>query len=340
VQVGRGRCGADSQPRADAECDKRSGTGEDDVRALKRLIWFSRTAQVAGRLLLHFAAGPFSWVGGVLSLAFHLALDSQFMHAIMHGAYVGLPGAEKYIPSRFETLAVPLQTKTWGLAHAVHHKKPSLVGEDPDAIHPLYRVHEKQPWRPLHIFNTFLAPMFVFELCVFDYDSELKKLGLRKPGDRSELKKFAKFFAYQYVLFPLLAGPNWKLVLAGNFTAVILRNFVVTGLQMASSVGEVVSTAHAETKPAKSKFEQIKFQVETSKNYVSSTFWRPFMGGLDRHIEHHLYPNLPPSRLRDHTSEIQELCRTHGVNYIEYGSFTKSVVDSLSYLQRLSHKTV
>ena len=52
--------------------------------------------------------------------------------------------------------------------------------------------------------------------------------------------------------------------------------------------------------------------------------WRVLCGGLDRHIEHHLYPNLPPNRLHALSPEIRALCRAESVGYSEYSSFWAS----------------
>ena len=76
--------------------------------------------------------------------------------------------------------------------------------------------------------------------------------------------------------------------------------------------------------------------VETSKNFVLHGVWRVLCGGLDRHIEHHLYPNLPPNRLHALSPEIRELCGAERVAYSEYSSFWASLWDSVSYLGALS----
>jgi fatty acid desaturase len=37
--------------------------------------------------------------------------------------------------------------------------------------------------------------------------------------------------------------------------------------------------------------------------------------GLDRQIEHHLFPTLPPARLREIAPEVRAICERHGVAY-------------------------
>jgi fatty acid desaturase len=133
-----------------------------------------------------------------------------------------------------------------------------------------------------------------------------------------------------------MAGARWKQVLAAGLIATVIRNLVFAGLQMGSSVGHEVSTEHDTNFGEKGPGEWARFQVETSKNFVTAGFWKPMLGGLDRHIEHHLYSNLSPPRLHVVSAEVRELCRKHGVKYREHPSFLSSLRDSLSYLRLLS----
>src|SRR5262249_266531 len=139
-------------------------------------------------------------------------------------------------------------------------------------------------------------------------------LGLRDRADRGEWKKIGRFVAYQYLLFPLLAWADWPRVLMGTLLAEILRNYVFVALQTGSSVGEGISTRPAAPpSQARGKGAFYRFQVETSKNYPFSELASIICGGLDRHIEHHLWPDLPPLRLRALSARVRALCAKHGV---------------------------
>jgi linoleoyl-CoA desaturase len=116
----------------------------------------------------------------------------------------------------------------------------------------------------------------------------------------------------------------------------VIRNFVFVALQTGSSVGAHVSTRHCQAYDKKNRGEWTRFQVETSKNFVLKGAWKILCGGLDRHIEHHLYPQLPPNRFHELSGELRELCRAHGVAYEEYPSLAASLQDSFKYLAKLS----
>src|SRR5690349_18966833 len=131
----------------------RAEVGTDDVASLWRQKGSAVAAALIGRTPLHFAAGPWPWLMGLRPAAYHLAVDAHLNHTIMHGAFVGVRGAGPCVPSRYETLAIPFQSKTGRDAHRIHHAHPSVLGGDPDTVHPLFRMHTTQRHRWWHRFN-------------------------------------------------------------------------------------------------------------------------------------------------------------------------------------------
>jgi NADPH-dependent stearoyl-CoA 9-desaturase len=58
-------------------------------------------------------------------------------------------------------------------------------------------------------------------------------------------------------------------------------------------------------------------------------------GGLERQIEHHLFPSLPPRRLREIAPEVQAICEKHGVAY-KTASWGKTLRKVAMQIARLS----
>ena len=77
----------------------------------------------------------------------------------------------------------------------------------------------------------------------------------------------------------------------------------------------------------------MKYQVISNQNI--STGWLDgwFHGGLDLHIEHHLFPRLPRHSLRKAQPHVKELCKKHGLTY-NSDPFLISVWDFLRWLSR------
>lgn len=307
-----------------------------DLKQFRALKASTKVAEGLGRLCLHFGSGPIAWFAGMSLIAYYFSVEAQLNHTVMHGAFRSL--APDLHPDRYDSLALPFQGRTWGDAHQIHHQNPSLLNSDPDTTHPFFRVHPLTPWRPWHWCNSFLGSITTFECWSFDYDRFLKGSGCRSAHDRKELLKLGRHIAYHYIFFPLLAGANWKYVLSANLIAAVVRNLVFTGLQTASSVGREVSIAHATTLPERNLNSWFQFQIESSKNYLIPKIWWGIFGGLDRHIEHHLYPDLPPTQLERLSPNVKSLCHKFNVTYVEYPSFWSSLKDSLSHLHSLSKR--
>ena len=54
-----------------------------------------------------------------------------------------------------------------------------------------------------------------------------------------------------------------------------------------------------------------------TRNLGSSWLDNFLLGGFNHHIEHHLFPTIPKSRLGDARKITHTFCRTHGIPYRE-----------------------
>ncbi len=55
--------------------------------------------------------------------------------------------------------------------------------------------------------------------------------------------------------------------------------------------------------------------MEATNDFEVSRPLSILCGGLDRQIEHHLFPRLPPERLREVAPQVRAACEAHGVAY-------------------------
>ena len=56
-------------------------------------------------------------------------------------------------------------------------------------------------------------------------------------------------------------------------------------------------------------------QIEATTDFEVSWPLSILCGALDRQIEHHLFPRLPPQRLREIAPEVKAICTKYGVDY-------------------------
>ncbi len=76
-------------------------------------------------------------------------------------------------------------------------------------------------------------------------------------------------------------------------------------------------------------------QVEATNNFEVSRPISILCGGLDRQIEHHLFPQLPPNRLREIAPEVRAVCERHGVHY-RTASWGRTLAAALGHIRTLS----
>jgi len=56
-------------------------------------------------------------------------------------------------------------------------------------------------------------------------------------------------------------------------------------------------------------------QIATTRDIKASWFNDWFTGGLDRQIEHHLFPNMPRHNYNKISPRVEALCKKHGLEY-------------------------
>jgi linoleoyl-CoA desaturase len=75
-------------------------------------------------------------------------------------------------------------------------------------------------------------------------------------------------------------------------------------------------------------------QIEAASDYEVSLPISMLCGALDRQIEHHLFPQLPPPRLREIAPEVRALCEKYGVEY-KTDTWGRTLRKALSHIGRL-----
>eukprot|EP00948_MAST-09A_sp_MAST-9A-sp1_P000068 g68.t1 len=82
-----------------------------------------------------------------------------------------------------------------------------------------------------------------------------------------------------------------------------------------------------------------ELQIRTNRNVAGIALLRTYpwlQGGLDHHIEHHLFPRMPRHRLREVAGDVKKFCQRNGLPYNSL-SFTDTVYLSLQALKDVSN---
>jgi linoleoyl-CoA desaturase len=310
--------------------------GDKDRDYIRRIRRRSRIMEGVGRTLIHFSPEPLSFSLGVMALWVHKQLEtSEIGHMALHGVYDRF-APDEALQSKSFHWKFPVDEESWRYAHNVrHHSFTNVAGKDPDIHFGIIRLTAETPHRWVHYFQLPVAMFYVipnFGSAINSHVTGLLDVYLGNGRDESSdflkdrsyasmamahrkaFRKWVPYYAENYVLYPALAGPFFWKVMAGNWMADKMRD-VYTGLTIfCGHVGPDLKSYETGSLP-KNRGDWYRMQVESSQNFKVSRPLSILCGALDLQIEHHLFPKLPPNRLREIREEVQDCCERHGVAY-------------------------
>lgn len=335
--------------------------GDEDRTYIKRLERFSRTMEAIGRLLIHFSIEPVGFFTGVGALWLHKQLQAiEIGHSALHGAFDKIfeeaEGGDKFRSKNFRW-EIPVDEESWSYAHNVrHHQYTNITGRDPDIRFGVIRWNERTPYdRSRHRYHI---PWIMFVTTHVGFMVNLQHTGLanylaknvpveeldflkeRTPETlrtslRKAMRKFIPYYGREYVLYPLLAGPFFWKVMAGNYLSELLRDIWTSLSLYCGHYGDDVPD-YPEGVRAGSRHRWYAMQVEATVNYEVPEPIAILCGTLNRQIEHHLFPKFPPNRLRQIAPQVRAICERYGIPYrtASWGKRLRKVYDRLVELSR------
>jgi fatty acid desaturase len=238
----------------------------------------------------------------------------------------------------FADACFAISSKEWTRQHNIHHlitnrpiddpqinNLPSLVFSDRE-IELFERTRrpftdgEKSIMATQHIW--FLPMMLLYGRI------NIVRKNFRRAWRRRESRYFAGFAIHIGLWLSLLAQ--------GGFDPVFALCFIPTALAISGILHIQLLLSHIYA-PRLLAEEQhpigMQIQIQSNQN-VSTTFlddW--FHGGLQHHIEHHLFPRLPRHNLAKARAEVRALAERHGLPY-RSDPFLVCVADMIRGLRR------
>jgi NADPH-dependent stearoyl-CoA 9-desaturase len=332
--------------------------GSDDVAYVVRVDRVSRALEIVGRVLIHVSLDPLTFLLGTFALSIHKQLQTaEIGHSALHGAWDGLAGAEKFASTTYRWRA-PIDEASWKYGHNVrHHGNTNIAGKDPDIRFgpACFTERTQYAWHnrlAIPFVFVVLAPNFrpIINLHVTGVNDAWSDNGLPGRLDflpdrskesvrgalRSALRKYVPYYLVEYLLFPALAGPFFWKVAMGNALSETASNLYTAATILCGHVGDDVKNWPEGTRP-RSRGEWYAMQVEAASDFEVSLPLSILCGGLDRQIEHHLFPTLPPPRLREIAGEVREICARHGVSY-ETDTWGRRLRKALTHIARLARR--
>jgi fatty acid desaturase len=321
--------------------------GSRDAAYIARIITIQRQLMVAGRLTLFASSFPPAWVAGTALLAAGKILENmEIGHNVMHGQWDWMNDPEIHSGTWEWDNTCPADQ--WKHSHNfVHHTFTNVLEKDNDVGYGILRVTSDQKWHPANlgqpVYYALLALLFEWGVALHDLDIVAVRKREKDPSDlRRQLKgiwgKVRRQVAKDYLIFPLLTGPNFLSTLSANVTANLVRNLWSNMIIFCGHFPDGAEKFTEEQLDDESKAEWYLRQLLGSANFEGSRLLHIMAGSLGYQIEHHLFPDLPSNRYPAIAERVRALCDKYDIPYTT-GPLYRQYGQTLRTLLRLSLPT-
>ncbi len=126
-------------------------------------------------------------------------------------------------------------------------------------------------------------------------------------------RKVRRQFAKDYVVYPLLSGPNALTTMKANATANLMRNVWSYLIIFCGHFPDGAMHFTEEEIEDETRAEWYLRQMLGSANFEGGPLLHVMSGNLGFQIEHHLFPDLPSNRYAEISVKVQDICHRYGI---------------------------
>lgn len=321
----------------------KAAVGPDDLAHIRGVTAYGEAIDARRRELLREGGPRAIRRATALEMAYRLMQFSELGHNIIHGSYDHLPDCGEYHSDRYHW-DFNVDTDQWKTMHHVgHHPNTNIVGKDHDLGYSLFRGSAGQDWYGHHLGQVALisalaamapiaAPYFLANVArKVEGHRFLSAYTLGRPTRIARRDARRRF-----VDEPFRSGLKPLPTIAANYLGGVTGYMSVLFLVFIEHhAGEL--ELFTDPGPDETADQYYERQIRATRNFLPSTQmddalarlleeevpfadrpdFRIFYGGLDTHVEHHLFPDLPPSMQRQIAPEVREIAARHGLPYNE-----------------------
>jgi len=226
-----------------------------------------------------------------------------------------------------------------------HHAYTNIDGLDID-LGAVGRLSPQQVWRPRHRWqHVYLWVLYPFVVLSQFFGADLKYALFGRVGshqvERPSVGRAVVRLADKLKGFVLLVGIALTFRPALGVLAVFLCIYLVGGMVLALTF-VVEHTVDTSTFPVidppsgQASIGWAESQVRGSANLATQNrllSW--YVGSLNHHIEHHLFPKVGHVHLRTIAPEVRRVCAEHGVPYHEFPTIRAALASHGRFLRAL-----
>lgn len=300
-------------------------------------------------LLLSNFFGAFAMIGLFLLLGIVNAfIGFNISHDAMHGSLSTKSWANKLLGYTFHLIGA--NPYIWHRTHnLVHHTYTNIAGHDEDLdAAGLIRLSHGDPYKRMHRFQHFYAfPLYGLASLNWVFRKDYNKFYKRIPEKNTQnphprIEHFNLFFfkllhLFLFIGLPLLLlDASWWRVLIG-FIILHMAEGLVMGLVF--QLAHVVEGTEFPLPTDKGQMENAwaEHQMRTTANFSgNSRLASFFLGGLNRQIEHHLFPKVCHIHYPAIAKIIKETAQAYKLPYLENRSFISAMRSHYNMLKKFS----
>ncbi|GLZ53150.1 acyl-CoA desaturase [Actinomycetospora sp. NBRC 106378] len=329
------------QIRRDVEASR----GAADEEYIRSIIKTQRRIEIAGRAALFGSVVPPLWMAGAALLGVAKILENmEIGHNVMHGQWDWMNDPEIHSATWEWDNVCPAEQ--WKHSHNyLHHTYTNVLGKDKDVGYEILRVTSDQKWNPINlgqpVFNTLLMLLFQHGVAIHDLDIEgLLRRDIEDPEEfKAKLeqvgRKMRKQMGKDYILFPLLTGPQFITTLTANMAANLIRNVWSYAIIFCGHFPDGAEVFTEDQLENETQGEWYLRQLLGSANFTGNRLMHVMSGSLGYQIEHHLFPDLPSNRYPEIAERVKEICAKYDLPY-NIGPFPKQFWRSIRTIWRLA----
>jgi len=276
----------------------------------------------------------------VVGIGFNIAHDGG------HKAYSQTPWVNKVMAMTMDLVGG--SSYLWFWKHSIiHHRYVNITGYDTDIdLGVLGRLSPHQQRLPFHRWqHVYLWFIYGFLAVKWEFVDDFQNIISGRIGKH----RFPRPAAWDLVIF--VTGKvvffTWALVIPLLFHPwyVVLFFYCVGVLVLGGTLSVVFQLPHcveeAEFPIPQEDTGQIERPWAVHQALVTVDYDRRnpvaswFLGGLNFHKEHHLFPTICHIHYPAITKIVEETCRNHGIRYSEHKTFRAGIAAHYRWLQKM-----
>jgi len=253
----------------------------------------------------------------IIALAF-ISVHAGFLaHEAVHGAIRGRRVAA-WVGQVFNTLLTALCYSYFCHIHRLHHPHCNDRGRDPDMQSGVFSMYEQSARAKTglgRLVSRHQAVLIWVLVWLQAFTLKIDSLQfLRRNPRTTRADQIAVLLHIALWFVP-------PVTLLGLADASL--NYVLMTLLIGPYLGTVFLVNHIGTRVIEpdEEISHFRHEIGVTRNLGESRLHDFLFGGLNNHIEHHLFPSMPTARLRAARRITREFCHRHGIVYREMSWF-------------------